>query len=184
MKTWWRDKPLNETEQYLLDALFHAHHESSFRGNVSTINVINTAAGSNDVAKAIASGILTVGGRHAPIEQTYEFLNLDRPAESVEHMIAAKKKIPGWGNSFTKESDPIWSMVDSALHEYYDRLWRDIRAVTERLAALKRPIYPNPSCYTAATAIALGVPRKAAVCLFISARLDAWSSIAFNQLEH
>lgn len=184
IRTWWRNEALSREQQYLLEALFEAHHQSCFRPNVSTVTVVNAAAGSNDIASAIAAGILTTGGRHAPIKETYDFLGLDQPSREVGLIIQSGRQVPGWGGTFQKGApDPIWKLVEGGLHEFYHDLSQDMDAVTSKLHELGKDIYPNPSCYTAATAIALDMPREAAVCLFISARLDAWSSIAFSQLE-
>lgn len=181
MKVWWREEELLYEEQWLLGLLFQAHHDSCFRSNPSSVAVINSAAGSGDISKAIAAAILTIGGQHAPLEQTYHFLEQDAPENQVVWFLAAKQKVPGWGGSFQKDGiDPLWKPVNFALYKYQSvsKKLDDVTAVLHREGKI---IYPNPSALTAAVAIALGIPAQLLSYLFIKARLDAWAEIAWKQ---
>lgn len=184
IKAWWRAQPLSEVEEHLLAVLFEAHEASCYRNNVSSVTISNAAQGSNDVGKAIAAAILTLGGRHAPLEQTCEFLRKEHPEKSVEPMVMLSQKIPGWGGSFqTDEPDRIWAKVNMVLHDLRPTLANKLDLVTLELARFEKHVMPNPSAYTASVAIALGMPSKLAVYLFISARLDAWAQIAIQNVE-
>lgn len=181
---WWRPESLNDVEQRLLAVLFQAHHLSCFRPNVSSITVANAAAGSNDVGKAIAAAILTLGGKHAPLEQTYLFLSRSEPDKSVSAIVKENGKVPGWGGTFQKDDpDPIWQDMDAVLRESYPSITEKIDKVTGELSRLGKKVGPNPSAYTAAAAIVLGLPAKLAVYLFLAARLEPWASIAFQNVE-
>jgi len=72
MTTFWRQEPLSENEYRLLEALYSAHHKSAGRDNPSSVTVANAAAGSGELSKSIAAGLLTIGGKHGPIVQTTE----------------------------------------------------------------------------------------------------------------
>lgn len=179
MDVWWRETPFSAQEKTLFKSLLSAHYRSAFRSNSSSLVVAQAAAASGDLAKAIAAGILATGGRHAPLEETYEFLSLDDPASLVPGMLGANKKVPGWGGTFQKdEPDPIWKEVSFALAATCPVINAKIEAVTSELHEEGKQIYPNPSAYTAATAIALGLPAKLVPFLFIEARLSAWTQIA------
>jgi citrate synthase len=183
MIAWWRTEPLRAEEAALLEALLRAHHQSSFRDSASSVAVANAASGSADVGKAIAAGILTLGGKHAPLEQTVEFLSLPRPADHVARMLKAGTKIPGWGGTFQKDKpDPIWEEVDCAIRRLAPELSAKLAEVGAELARHGHKLYPNPSAYTAAAALFLGVPAKLAVYLFIAGRLNAWAQIAAAQI--
>jgi citrate synthase len=187
VKVWWRTRELSSQEESLLKLLFEAHRLSSFRPNISSVSVVNAAIGSGSIAKAIAAAILTLGGKHAPLEQTYLFLSLEDPAAQVQALLARGEKVPGWGGSFQKDGvDPIWEPVRLALAAQCAALSQKLDEVTAALHRQGKVIYPNPSAYTAAVALALEVPPSLSVYLFISARLDAWANIAFNELarEH
>jgi citrate synthase len=182
LEVWWRTEPLSFQEQYLLGALFKAHRASSFRSNPSSVAAANAALGSSDIGKAIAAAILTLGGKHAPLEQTMAFLSLEHPELAVERLLAKKEKVPGWGGSFQKDGiDPFWSDVDASLRKWYLQLSQKLEDVTKELHRQGKFIYPNPSAFTATVAIALRVPAKLLVYLFIAARLDAWAEIAYKQ---
>lgn len=184
MNVWWRQDPLTEDEERLLESLTSAHRKSTFRDNASTVSVLNAAMGSGDLSKAIVAGIMTLGDNHAPLEQTYRFLSQDNPAKGVAWNLEIGDKIPGWGNSFVKGMyDPFWLGVHEILHARFPRISDKIDAVTNELHARGKHVFPNPSAYTAATAIVLGLPAKLAVYLFIGARLDAWSHLAAEKMS-
>lgn len=187
MSPWWREKSdtalLTDEEEYLVATLVKAHRQSCFRPNVSSETVLNTAAGSGSVTSAIAAALLTTGFRHAPIYETVMLLSLDDPAEVVETVLKAGKKVPGWGGAFQKTSpDPIWAGVDAALLDFNPSLHAKICAVTVELGKHGKNIYPNPSAYTAAVAITLQMPPAAAVYLFIIGRLDGWCQLALTKV--
>jgi len=168
----WRSEPLSEKEERLLDAVLSAHDRSASRNNVSSVNVLNTTHGTGDYCKSIATGLLSIGGLHGPLEQTINYiLNPDLGC-------LVKGKVPGWGNSFVKNGpDPIWSEVDSILFQDWPDLFYKLAHITKQLKIAGKNVFPNPSAYTAVTAIALGIPANCAVWVFISGRLDAWSKI-------
>lgn len=179
MNVVWRKEPLSEQEKKLFDAVTAAHHNSSFRDNASSIAVLNAAAAARDLAKAIAAGLMTLGGRHAPIEQTINLLGVEHPATIVSDLVRLGKKVPGWGGTFQKDQcDPIWAEAADLIEEHYPELAAKLDVITEALHAEGKKIYPNPSAYTAAAAIALGVPAKLGVYLLINGRLDAWTQLA------
>lgn len=183
MRTWWRKEPLSKDDELLLNALFHAHHRSSFRDNASSVAVANSANSSQDMAKAIASGILTLGERHAPLEQTYHFLVRDEPHIEARELLNVNFPIPGWGGTFQKTlPDPFWSEVDERLKETHPNIYGKLERVTSELHSFGKKIYPNPSAYTAAVGMALGMHPKLLVYLFLAGRLDAWAKIAARNL--
>lgn len=160
-----------------------AHHLSAFRQNVSTQVVQLVAAGSNDYTKAISAAISSVGGRHAPLSATMNLLQSVNPDAMVKRLLKDGLLVPGWGSSFNKgEADPLWADVDSILSLNYFDLYQTIQTITRALHSAGKNIQPNPSTYTSACALALGIPAKVAPFIFITGRLSAWSEIAASQL--
>jgi citrate synthase len=183
MQVWWRAESLNGHEESLLNALFEAHYQSAFRQNASTVAVVNASDASGEVSKAIVAGIMSLGGKHAPLEKTYEFLSLLSPSEAIGPMVAAGGKIPGWGGTFQKDQpDPIWDKTASGLAENNPDLADQLRADTQELSKYGVNVYPNPSAYTAAVAITLQMPKKLLNYLFIASRIHAWAQIAAKQI--
>jgi citrate synthase len=160
----------------LLETVLQAHHESALRGNCSHQAVALAAFGSGDYFKAIAAGLLTLGGTHAPLVQTYDFLERFTDEEDVTQRLAQQQRIPGWGNGFVKDGpDQLWAMVDEQLRVEAPAWMTRIDQITGILHAHRKWIYPNPSCYTAAAALHLHIPKYAVGELLIRGRLTAWT---------
>lgn len=173
-----RIAPLDSREQALLDLVLEAHAQSAQRNNISTAAVVQCAAGNGTYTNSIAAGLLTLGGSHAPLEQSYELLSSEYAVEGAKLMMADGVRIPGWGNSFYRgEPDRLWSKVSAWIEVNRPDLHARISEVTAFLHSQGKEIYPNPSTYTAAAAIALGIPAKCAAYLFLQGRLLSWSQI-------
>jgi len=176
--TFWRSEPLSEPEQKLLDALFAAHTKAACRENCSTVAVLNSWTGAGSYTAAIASALLTLGGAHAPVAEIMRFLGQKDPEDRALFRLATGDKVPGWGSDFVKgKPDPDWAEVDAALEKVAPGLNESIRAVTTVLHEHGKVIFPNPGAYTAATALALGIPESVAPWLFVQGRLGAWTKI-------
>jgi citrate synthase len=174
MNPFWRDTPLEQNEALLLQEVFAAHAQSAYRENCSTQALQVAACGSRNLAQSLIAALSTLGERHAPLGKTYEFLSHGHPEDLVSDMIERGQKVPGWGNSFHQGPDPIWEPVSIILQRYFGVLHTKILAVTQTLHGLGKPLQPNPSTFTAATALILGIPKEAACYLFIAGRLTPW----------
>ncbi len=171
----WKTDQASPAEITLYRALFKAHALSAQRENASSYAVLNAYSGSGDYAQAIAAALMTLGGNHAPLAETHDFLSWQYPERFLGGVI------PGWGNSFVKgEEDEIWDEVKAILVENWPIIAHKLQAVTDALHARGKIIFPNPSAYTAACALALGCPREVLPFLFIASRLPAWSTIVMN----
>jgi len=180
----WRDTPLDENELALLNALFLAHHQSSFRNNPSSQAVVNAARGGASYANSIASALLSLGGKHAPLERICEFLSHENAADEVPGMLAAGMKVPGWGTSFSSgEPDPIWAPVSLLIEEMNPNLNARMNAVTRALINDRKVLFPNPGAFTAATALTLRIPVDVAPLLFVMGRITAWSQLFHGEVE-
>lgn len=161
----------------LLDTVLKAHHESALRGNPSHCALVLAATGSGDYFKALAAALMTLGGTHAPLAQTYDLLASDRSALLAQDMLFNGRRVPGWGSGFVKnEIDPIWLDCDRLIRDGYPAIAETIVSITDVLHRSGKRVYPNPSCYTAATALALGVPREAIGEILVRGRLNAWTT--------
>ena len=174
----WTDEPLPAPQVSLLTALQSAHYESVFRDNISTQVVQIAALGSHDYSKAIVAGLSSIGGPHAPLAETYELLAAPDPAALVRQLLERGARVPGWGNGFVKGSpDPLWTEVAEVISVYFPAMASTIRTVTATLHSEGRALFPNPSCYTAAAALIVGLPALLAPYLFIAGRLPGWSKL-------
>lgn len=181
---WWRPQPLTPPEMRLLQCVADAHAASALRENVSSQVMRVAAAGSGSFSQALCAGLSTLGDRHAPITQTCYLLAGDRPAVQASALLRAVDKVPGWGNSFFRgEPDPLWQEVDEELQAGFPDWHAKLLAVTATLHWAGKRLFPNPSAYTAATALAVGLPPACASYLFIAARLDSWAAIIHDNLS-
>lgn len=179
----WRDELLSEHDQRLLNALDAAHHASVFRDNMSTTSLLNAGVGSGNYANGIAAACLSIGGPHAPLAQSMALLSAHDPRQLASQIMADGGKVPGWGNSFIKgKPDPAWTDVDEQLKLVAPKLHETIAAITDLMHESSKTVWPNPSIYTAAVAIHIGVPPSIAPYLFIAGRLNAWTELLGRHL--
>lgn len=186
MNTFWRNDvaDLTKEESDLLEALWAAHYRSCFRNNASSMAVAIAADSSGDLAKAIVAGISTMGGRHAPLEETVQFLASEYSVTRVADMLKRGQKIPGWGGNFQKDQpDPLWENVDQLIEKFQPMMHQKLKAITAQLHQHGKELWPNPSAYTACVAIALGLSAQLAPFLFICGRLTGWTEIAMRNFE-
>jgi citrate synthase len=182
IQAFWRKLPLNDDETILLRKLLISHHEATFRGNASS-EVIKAAYAMNggDFFKALAAGLCTLGGVHAPIEQTYDVLNSNLVSNSMTLGIYPDVKIPGWGNSFVKgKPDPIVENVMLYVDVGWPELGKRIELITAALHERGKKVFPNMSCATAATGIILGLPKELTPVLLLHGRALAWAEILYD----
>lgn len=164
----WNNSTLNICEHALLHKVLEAHRLSAMRDNVSTHVLANVAVGSGDYCNAVASAILSIGKKHAPLAETMAFLS------NSQRMPVSDEIVPGWGNSFVKgKPDELWFPVDECLLLYWPDMHARIRSITDCLST--KNLHPNPSAYTAAAAIILNIPPSVTPWLFICGRLEQWS---------
>jgi citrate synthase len=183
MNPFWRELSLSDEENILLHHVYQAHAESVLRDNCSSVAVQVAAAGGCSLPNAIISALSTLGNRHAPLEQTYEFLNQPHPEDQVSDFLERGQKIPGWGNSFHKGPDPVWEPVSNVLQKHFGVYYARINEVTAALHGIGMPLYPNPSCFTAITAIILQVRKELAPHIFINGRLLGWYKLYNSSLK-
>lgn len=162
-----------------------AHAASALRGNMSHHALVLAAMGSHDYTKAIAAALMTLGGTHAPLLCTYDFLALSDPAAEASDLLEEGQFIPGWGNGFIKgDHDPIWQDVRAILEAQYPAWFATIEDVTDVLHGHGKRIFPNPSCYTAVAALITGMPREIVPVILIRGRLQAWTDEYLRVRDH
>lgn len=179
MKAFWRELPLSHDEVELINALSEAHYRSSFRQNPSAVALTCAAQGSGGLLPSIAAVLATFGWPHGPIEETYETLSLQ-----CRILPTSDKMLPGWGNSFVKgEPDLIWAHCDLLIGGLNQDLHSYICYVTKTLNEAGKHVFPNPSCYTAAVAITVGMPKRLSPYLLVLGRLPAWGEMFLSQTK-
>jgi len=129
----------------------------------------------------VGSALLTLGGFHAPIPQTYQFLVSEGDIKSsIEEILDSGGRVPGWGSSFERgHPDPVFETLDRMLVPY--PLHSRIQYVTGFFSGSGHSIFPNASCYTSAVCIVRGLTATFGQYLFLNGRINAWTSAFLSQ---
>jgi citrate synthase len=185
MNPFWRSRPLDPNELELIGALGEAHNASTFRSNPSTIALRCAAQGSGDLFQSIVAALSALGGRHGPIKETYDWLESSYAAkEIVQEYIQTGQKLEGWGTSFTKgQLDTEWIKVNNLLELNFGQTYQRMDAYTKEFHNAGKMIFPNPSAFTAVTAMAIEMPKRLAPYLLLIGRVSAWGEIFFNETK-
>jgi len=185
MRVFWQSEPLDEEQKKLLAVCQRAHAATANRQSASSGALVNAANASRNYQQSIAAALMTLGEVHAPVPKAMQLLNACDPAATVKALLHAGYKIPGWGNAFHKgDIDPEWKHVADLLYLYRPSLALPIKRLTELLHdEFKLLIYPNAACYTAAVAIAIGLPAEASLYLVLAGRLSVWSAIFLSTIN-
>lgn len=160
--------------------ILHAEHGM----NASTFAARVTAATLSDIHSAVTSAVGTLkgplhGGANEGVMKM--LLEIDTrgvaPADRVREMLAAGKKVMGFGHRVYKTMDPrapILRGFSKDLGERTDPRW--YRMSEEVLSAMKmeKGIDPNVDFFSASTYYALGIPADLFTPIFAIARVSGW----------
>lgn len=168
--------------------ILHADHEfnaSTFAGRV-------VAATLSDIYSAVTAAIgalkgpLHGGANEDVIKLLLEAGGAERGATMVESMLAAKKKVPGFGHRVYRTQDPRSAHLRGLSEELGKRtgqesLYRTSRRIEETVAAHKPGIYPNVDFYSASTYYSLGIPVYLYTPVFAVSRMSGWTAHILEQ---
>jgi citrate synthase len=175
MQKFWHDnESLTPVEQQLVNLLLQAHHACTFRENCSTQALLQAGGGSGHLVNGLIAALATLGETHGPVQDAYEVLERGSMNPAV--------RTAGWGNSFVRgKPDPALNVVNNFLGEHWPQIAGTIDIITEQLHAAGKKVFPNPGCYTAAVAMAIGMPAYLAPLLFVEGRMLAWAMLFHQQ---
>ena len=159
-------------------AVAQAHLDAARRDNASTqFLMASYSTNGQDVLRSVTAAIGTMGGAHAPIVATYQLLQGDTE-DIARKMLAMQIRVPGYGNSFVKDSpDPIWKEAHEKLEETAPDLFEKVLAGRAALNAVGKDLHPNAAIYTAALALIMQVPMRLSPMLVVELRASAWREI-------
>ncbi len=166
----------------------HADHEfnaSTFAGRV-------VAATLSDIYSAVTAAIgalkgpLHGGANEDVIKLLREAGGADRGAAMVESMLAAKKKVPGFGHRVYRTQDPRATHLRALSEELgkrtgHESLYLTSRRIEETVAARRPGIYPNVDFYSASTYYSLGIPVDLYTPVFAVSRMSGWTAHILEQ---
>lgn len=167
----------------LVELLIAAHVAACHRDNSSTL-ILKSAFDSNggDLIKSVTAALMSIGGLHAPIKQTYVMLRKILEGKQECDVICFYELVPGFGSSFIKEdNDPL---LESLRQEFIDNHLRyyniGCRITSHLKQKTKHTLYPNLAFYTACVAHIEGHGVQFCERILIEARVPEW----INILQH
>jgi citrate synthase len=185
------EKP-SETATRTLDValILHADHEL----NASTFAARVIAATLSDIHSAVTGAI---GALKGPLhgganEATMRMLfAIDKagadPVEYVRDLLAAKKKIFGFGHRVYKTEDPrathLRRMSEQLAHDSGQTKWYDWSRAIELYVKAEKNLNANVDFYSASTYTMLGIDVDLFTPIFAVSRISGWSAHVIEQLD-
>jgi citrate synthase len=190
---------LNEQEPHPLSAkifdtclTLHAEHTM----NASTFSARVTASTLTDPYAVIASAVGTLGGplHGGANEEVIDMLDMIGSIENiepfVEHRLANKQKLMGFGHRVYKVKDPRATILQKLAEELFDEFGQDkyyeLAVELEKVVAGKvghKGVYPNVDFYSGLVYRCLGIPTDLFTPIFAVARVSGWLAHWKEQLE-
>jgi len=167
--------------------VLHADHEL----NASTFAARVTAATLADMHSAITSAIGTLkgplhGGANENVMRL--LLKAGQPANAiptVEAMLAAKQKVPGFGHRVYKTEDPrathLRRMSEVLTRQHGMPQYYEMSRAIEQYMLKEKRIYANVDFYSATVYYALGIPIDLFTPVFAVSRISGWSAHVLEQ---
>jgi 2-methylcitrate synthase len=168
--------------------ILHADHEL----NASTFAARVTAATLADMHSAITSAIGTLkgplhGGANEAVMRL--LLKIGEPSKVVpaaREMLAAKRKIPGFGHRVYKTEDPrathLRRMSEELGRQKGEPKWFEMSRTLEQFMLSEKKIYANVDFYSATSYYYLGFPLELFTPVFAVSRISGWTAHVLEQL--
>lgn len=170
--------------------ILHADHEL----NASTFSARVTAATLSDMHSAIVSAIGTLkgplhgGANEAVMKMLEEIGTPDNVDAYMKELLAAKKKVMGFGHRVYKAKDPRAKILEKMSEELGKRsgqpewfeMSRRVEETFQPLVAAKG-IYPNVDFYSASSYHVMGIPRDLFTPIFACSRVVGWTAHLMEQ---
>lgn len=179
----------------ILDAclILHAEHTmnaSTFSGRVTGSTLANPYT---VISSAIGTltGPLHGGANEEVLDMLEEIGSLENVKPWLEHAVANKKKIMGFGHRVYKVKDPRATVLQELAENVFAETSRpkayDIAVELDRVAVGilgPKGIYPNVDFYSGIVYQALNIPRDLFTPIFAIARVAGWLAHWLEQLQN
>jgi citrate synthase len=170
--------------------ILHADHEL----NASTFAARVTAATLSDIYSSVTSAIgalkgpLHGGANEDVIRILLEVGSAEKAVERVHDMLAAKRKIPGFGHRVYRTDDPRAThlrVMSEALGKStgHEELYLISKRMEETVRGEKK-LNPNVDFYSASTYYSLGIPIDLFTPIFAVSRMSGWTAHVLEQYHN
>jgi 2-methylcitrate synthase len=185
------EKP-SETATRTMDValILHADHEL----NASTFAARVIAATLSDIHSAITGAIgalkgpLHGGANEAVMRMLFEIDKAgEDPVAHVKAMLAAKKKISGFGHRVYHTEDPrathLRRMSEALGRSAHNSKWFDMSLAIEKYILAEKKLNANVDFYSASTYTTLGIDIDLFTPIFAVSRIAGWAAHVIEQLD-
>ena len=170
--------------------ILHADHEL----NASTFAARVTAATLSDMHSAITSAIGALkgplhGGANEAVFKILKEIDAKGadPLEHVKAMLAAKKKVPGFGHRVYHTEDPratfLRRMSEDLGKSSGNPKWFDMSRKIEVYVKGEKKLNANVDFYSASTYHTLGIDVDLFTPIFAISRISGWAAHVIEQLD-
>jgi citrate synthase len=185
------EKPSTTAEKALDVALIlHADHEL----NASTFAARVIAATLSDIHSAVTGAIgalkgpLHGGANEAVMRLLYAIEKEGSdPVEHVKKMLAAKKKISGFGHRVYHTEDPrathLRRMSEDLGRSSGNTKWFEMSRAIEKYVLAEKRLNANVDFYSASTYTTLGIDIDLFTPIFAVSRISGWAAHVIEQLD-
>jgi len=185
------EKPSATAERaFDIALILHADHEL----NASTFAARVTAATLSDMHSAITSAIGALkgplhGGANEAVFRILESVERQKadPVDHVRNMLAAKKKVPGFGHRVYHTEDPRATHLRVMSHDLGKSTgqpqWYEMSERIEKFVKAEKKLNANVDFYSASTYHVLGIDEDLFTPVFAVSRISGWTAHVIEQLD-
>ncbi len=185
----WGKRP-DETSTRTVDIalILHADHEL----NASTFSARVTTATLADMHSAITSGIGTLkgplhgGANEAVMRLLLKIGETSNAVPTIKEILAAGKKLPGFGHRVYKTEDPrathLRKMSEELARQTGQLKWFEMSRAIEQYMLDEKHLHCNVDFYSATCYYALGIPLDMFTPVFAVSRISGWTAHVLEQL--
>ena len=167
--------------------ILHAEHGM----NASTFAARVTAATLSDMHSAVVSAIGTLkgplhgGANERVMELLRELPDVAGTRAHVDQMLAAKRRIMGFGHRVYRTEDPraaILRRYSRMLGEQHgDTRWYELTTAVESAVHDAKGLYANVDLYSGSVYTSLGIPQRLFTPVFAMSRMSGWTANIMEQ---
>jgi len=185
-------KKPSETAEKALDValILHADHEL----NASTFAARVIAATLSDIHSAVTGAIGALkgplhGGANEAVMRLLNSIEKEGsdPVEHVGKMLAAKKKISGFGHRVYHTEDPrathLRKMSEDLGRSSGNPKWFEMSRKIEKFVLAEKKLNANVDFYSASTYTTLGIDIDLFTPIFAVSRISGWAAHVIEQLD-
>ena len=167
--------------------ILHADHEfnaSTFAGRVTAGTLADLHSATTSALGAL-KGPLHGGANEAVMKILAPIGSADEAVAHVREMLAAKKKVPGFGHRVYRTEDPrathLRRMSEALGRQHNDPKWFEMSRAIEQLVNSEKRLNANVDFYSASTYHVLGIPIDLFTPVFAMSRITGWTAHFLEQ---